>query len=49
LHWASIRGALKVARLLLEHGADVDATDYSGEIALQHAVHGGHDEIVELL
>jgi ankyrin repeat protein len=49
LHRASINGALEVVRLLLEHGADVEAKDNDGETALQVAAYKGHDEVVELL
>ena len=49
LHRASIYGALEVVRLLLEHGANVDAKDNDRETALQVAARHGHDEVVELL
>jgi ankyrin repeat protein len=38
-----------MARLLIEHGADVDAKDSSGRTPLQIASHIGRDEMVKLL
>ncbi|KAF7980597.1 hypothetical protein HWV62_37362 [Athelia sp. TMB] len=49
LHRASSRGHTKVARLLLEHGADVNARDKDGQTALLKASSEGHDETVRLL
>jgi ankyrin repeat protein len=36
-------------RLLLEHRADVNAPDQSGETALHLAARGGHEAVVRLL
>jgi ankyrin repeat protein len=36
-------------RLLLEHGADVEAKSIGGETALQEAAEEGRDEVVKLL
>jgi ankyrin repeat protein len=49
LHLASSNGALRVVRLLLEHGADVEAKNNVDKTALQIAADEGHDEVVELL
>jgi len=49
LHRASMIGALGVVRLLLEHGADVEAKNNVGETALQEAADMEHDDVVELL
>jgi ankyrin repeat protein len=38
-----------MARLLIEHGASVEAKDSGGETALEIASRGRHDEIVKLL
>jgi ankyrin repeat protein len=38
-----------VARLLLEHKAEVDAKDNDGETALQLAAENGHEVVVRLL
>ncbi|MBW3623980.1 MAG: ankyrin repeat domain-containing protein [Armatimonadetes bacterium] len=38
-----------MVKLLLAHGADVNATDIHGETPLFRAVSQGHDEMVELL
>ncbi|KAI0280041.1 ankyrin repeat-containing domain protein [Russula aff. rugulosa BPL654] len=46
LHTASGYGALEVVRLLLEHGADVEAKGTDGKTALQVAADRGHDEVV---
>jgi len=42
-------GSLRSARLLLDHGVDVDATNKRGETALYYAAHGGHLELVDFL
>ena len=47
LYLASIRGALAVVRLLLEHGADVKVKDKNGETALQEAAARGRNKVVE--
>ena len=49
LHLASSNGALRVVRLLLEHGADVEAMGNDRMTALQEAAYRGRDEIVKLL
>jgi ankyrin repeat protein len=42
-------GAMDVARLLLERGADVNARDDDGDTALYWASRNGHEELVALL
>jgi len=49
VHEASYYGALEVVRLLLEHGADVEAKYNDGKTALQEAADRGHDKVVEFL
>jgi ankyrin repeat protein len=41
--------ALEVVRLLLKHGADVEAKGNDGKTALQRAADRGHGKIVKLL
>jgi ankyrin repeat protein len=43
------RGSVEGARLLLEHGASIDAVNNKGETPLQVALKVGHDEMVEFL
>ncbi|XP_005066556.1 putative ankyrin repeat domain-containing protein 19 [Mesocricetus auratus] len=40
---------LKCAAVLLEHGADPNIRDYSGNCALHYAVYNGHEEMASLL
>jgi len=47
LHWAASRGKTQVARLLLEHGADVNVRDKFGMTPSRLA--SRYPEIVELL
>jgi len=50
LHWAAYRGHEGAAALLLQHGADVRATDpYFGKAPEQWAEDGGHRGIADLL
>jgi ankyrin repeat protein len=49
LHVASSQGWLKVARLLLSHGANVDEKDKGGRTPFQVASAEGHVEMTELL
>ncbi|KAI0270169.1 ankyrin repeat-containing domain protein [Russula aff. rugulosa BPL654] len=49
LHVASACGAPEVVRLLLEHGADIEAKDKNGKTALQEAAENERDKVVELL
>jgi len=49
LHPAVEQGSTAIVRLLLEHGAGVDAVDINGKTALQHSRERGYDEIVALL
>jgi len=38
-----------VARLLIQHGADINATDSNGTMPLEHAVHNGFPSMIDLL
>jgi ankyrin repeat protein len=49
LSWACWKGHLAVARILLEHGAEVDPTNKWGWTPLLMASREGHREIVRLL
>lgn len=49
LHWACIMSHYKIARLLLIHGARVDARDYKGNTALHHIADEGNEHIIDLL
>ena len=51
LHWAAWMGHKEVSKLLIEKGADSNATSHllGGITPLHWAARGGHEEIVELL
>lgn len=49
LHLAARAGKLKAVALLLEHGAEVNATDDHGCTPLHSAVYGQHADMVEFL
>ena len=49
LHLASGRGHVDFARVLLEHGADVNSQDVEGWTALHHASQAGYTEVTRLL
>ncbi len=49
LHWAAEKGHAGAVRLLIEKGADVNASNSSGYTALDWAALNGHAKIVRLL
>jgi ankyrin repeat protein len=49
LHYAAYGGQTNAVRILLEHGADVNASDRHGFTSLHQAVRARHVEIVQLL
>jgi ankyrin repeat protein len=49
LHMASSSGNLDIARLLLEHGVEVEAEDISDRTAYQIALDNGREEVARLL
>jgi hypothetical protein len=49
LHSASIRAGVAMARLLVEHGASVEAKDAHGRTPLDYATEEQHDDIIKLL
>lgn len=48
LHIAAERGAIEIAKLLIQHGANIDAQSTNGETSLLYAVRVGHDKMVRL-
>ena len=49
LHWAVHMDKIPTVRLLLAHGADVNAWDVTGETPSQLGSRKGHHAVVELL
>lgn len=49
LHYAVLSGSVAVTKLLLDHGADMDATIGSELTALGLAVDEGHDDVADFL
>ena len=49
LHWAAWTNALDIGRLLLNHGAEVDAATVIGATPLHYAIDQGHRAFAELL
>ncbi|KAF0693986.1 Aste57867_15099 [Aphanomyces stellatus] len=46
IHFAALRGSVSMLKLLIEHGADVNACDGQGKTALHCAAHGGYQDVV---
>lgn len=49
LHWCAIRGRVRLAELLIQNGAYVDAVDNLQQTPLQRAVAHDQDKMVDLL
>ena len=49
LHHASDYGHLEVARILVEHGANIDAEDNEGRTAFQVSLDEGYHDIAKFL
>jgi ankyrin repeat protein len=49
LHWAATWGRAEIARLLLEHKADVNVQDRLGQTPLREAADCGHLGVIRLL
>lgn len=49
LQWASDKGCLDIADLLIKYKADVNKRDSNGDTPLMAACRNGHLEVVELL
>jgi hypothetical protein len=47
--WASGEGHLEVARLLIKHGADINAMNHDGQTAIDIAEENDNENVVELL
>eukprot|EP00976_Prorocentrum_cordatum_P105747 1194322-Prorocentrum_minimum.AAC.2 len=47
LHWAAADGHLSIVKLLIESGADIDATHVAGYTALHEASQRGHYDVVK--
>jgi ankyrin repeat protein len=46
---AAAKGHTEIVRLLLDRGAHINATDYTGWTPLHAAIYGGHVEVVQFL
>ena len=49
LHWACIKGEIRLVELLLKNNLNLEATDKEGKTPLYHAAKEGYKEIVNLL
>lgn len=49
LHLAALQGRTKIAELLIERGADVNARGHGGRTPLHYAVESSHKSVVKLL
>ena len=49
LHYAAIKNEVEIGRLLIEHGANVQAVNGTGDMALHIAASRGYDDFVTLL
>ncbi|MEE9271578.1 MAG: ankyrin repeat domain-containing protein, partial [Candidatus Krumholzibacteria bacterium] len=49
LHHAAADGLLDIAKILIEHGADLDAVNYQGKTPLDMAIDRGRTQVAELL
>ena len=49
LHWASSCDSVVMAELLIQHGADIEATDTEASTALMHAAANGNSEVAAVL
>ena len=49
LHWAAYRGNLQMVRLLVEQGADLNATTVEGYTPLRDAIYKNHNQVFDYL
>lgn len=47
LHWAAADGHLDIVRLLIQRGAEINATHVAGYTALHEAAQRGHYDVVK--
>lgn len=49
IHLACKNGFYRIAKLLIQYGCNINATDNRGKTALHHAVTSNNSEIIDLI
>lgn len=49
LHGAALFGQVEMADWLMQNGADFNAPDYEGKMAIDRAIESGHDEVADVI